>query len=381
MKKNNYKLFNFNLFVIMSTFGRNLVEIFIALILFKAGFSLKSIILFYTLIYAFCLMLSFPFIYIGKRYSHKIVTILSVISFGLLLIFLLNIKLTLEYLILVSFLYAVYRGGYWISRRYYNFRVIKKNDIGKHSTFITISDQVSKILAIFIGAVLLDKINVSLIFLLSGLLYLCSLLPLCELNFEHDKNGYELDIKNTFKAIGVGNSFLIGTYELNKMVQFLIPLYLYIYINNTFQIVGIMSVYTNLSVLIFTYLYGKTIDKSRSLLRISIFLTVLSFILKINVFGFALIVVSLMEGIVTKLYDVSINKEITQLSKKFEYNSYNFVYEILLVITRLIIGLILYIFVYDLKVMIYLVLLIMLIGIFIPFKQHKLDDFVWKNKN
>lgn len=372
------KLKNFNLYVFFSTFGRNLVEIFIAIILYKNGYTLKNILLYYAFIYAFCLIFVYPFIYISKKISHKIVSLISCISFGLLLILLLDIKNSLLYLLIISFLYALYRLGYWLSRRYYNFRVIKKHDIGKLSSFISIYDQLSKIIAIYVGAIFLDTIDYKYLFMLSGIIYLCSLLPLCNIEFEHNKNSFDIELKKTVKNIGIGNIYLIGSYELIRFVQFLIPLYLFIEIKNNFQIVGIMSVYTNVAVLIFVYLYGKQIDKSRNYLKLSVFMTVIAFFLKLNVIGTALIIVSFLEGLVTKLYDVSIAKEVNELSKKFEYNNYNMVYEYAVILLRLIISIGLYLFVYDIKVMIYVVLFFMLVGIFIPFKKRKLDDFVWK---
>lgn len=377
IKKNNLKHFNY--YVLLSTFGRNLVELFIGILLYKAGFNIKNVLLFYILIYGFCITFLYPFIIISKKVSHKIVSIISTVSFGLLLILLINIKLSLLYLFIYAFLYSLYRLGYWLSRRYYNFRVIKKTNIGKYSSFVSIYDQFAKIIAIYIGAICLDKINYEILFIVAGLIYLFSLLPLCNLDFEHDKNSINIDIKKTIKNFGFGNMYLIGSYELIRFVQFLIPLYLYIYIQQNFQIVGILSVYTNLAVLIFAYLYGKQVDKSRNLLKLSIFLSVLAFILKLNVAGMALVLVSLMEGIVTKMYDVSMAKEVNEFSKKFEYNNYNLVYELSTIIIRLFIGLILYLFTNDVKIMIYIVLFFMLIGIFIPFKKKSLKDFVWKN--
>jgi hypothetical protein len=100
--------------------------------------------------------------------------------------------------------------------------------------------------------------------------------------------------------------------------------------------------------------------------------------MKANVVSIALVVVSLLEGIAIKMYEISMNKELYSLSKKFEYNNYNLMYEILCKLFRSIVLIISYFFINDLKVMIYVSVGFILLGLFVNVKQIKKKDFEFK---
>ena len=50
----------FGLYVFLSTFSRNLIEVFIPVILYKFGYSLKEVIYYYLLTNVFSLVLTYP---------------------------------------------------------------------------------------------------------------------------------------------------------------------------------------------------------------------------------------------------------------------------------------------------------------------------------
>ena len=83
---NNQK--KFSLYVFLSTFARNLIEVFIPIILYKFGFSLKEVILYFLLVNFFSLILSYPCIYISNKYNNKVLGIIGIISFAILQILL-----------------------------------------------------------------------------------------------------------------------------------------------------------------------------------------------------------------------------------------------------------------------------------------------------
>ncbi len=158
-----------------------------------------------------------------------------------------------------------------------------------------------------------------------------------------------------------------------NVVKFLIPLYIFIYVKNTYQTIGIVNLITNLSLIVFTYLFGKTLDKSKNnFLIISVILTVIVFTLKVNSVGYALLLISALEGFVTKMYELSINKEFYTLSKKFEYNNYNLAYETVQNSFRTFVTLVFIIFNLKLKTMIYITLLCISISIFFNKNNNKI---------
>ena len=71
------------------------------------------------------------------------------------------------------------------------------------------------------------------------------------------------------------------------------------------------------------------------------------------------------------MYEISVNSEFYRLSKKFEYEKYNFAYEITQNLMRSIVTLILLITVNDLKLMIYITIAIIATGMFLKIKDEK----------
>ena len=74
----------FSWYVFLSTFSRNLIEVFIPIILYKFGFPLKTVILYYLLVNLFSLLLSYPCVYISNKYNNKILAIIGIMAFTIL---------------------------------------------------------------------------------------------------------------------------------------------------------------------------------------------------------------------------------------------------------------------------------------------------------
>ena len=96
---------------------------------------------------------------------------------------------------------------------------------------------------------------------------------------------------------------------------------------------------------------------------------------KANITSYLLILVAFLEGIVTKMYELSMSKEFYSLSKKFEYTNYNLVYELVLSIFRTFILLVCFVFIKDLKIMIYFSVALILFGLILKFRPIKGKDF------
>lgn len=366
---------NFNLYVFFSTFARNLVELYIPILFYKAGYDLPSIMIYFLLIHFISLLLDYPCIYLSKKFDNRVLSIVGIIAFCLLQI-LLNIKMIgIFSIILIAFVYALYRRGYWIARRYYNLKVIHKDDISKSYSIISIINQIGVIVSSYIGALFLDYFSLKILTVISIVLFLFSVIYLYKLKFTHEKNDIKIDLFKTLKKIPKEDIFLFGTYELTTVVKLIFPLFLYLYVKDTFQTVGLLTLFTNLATILFAYFYGKKVNGKKNFLTLSLVLVVLVFFMKCNVTGILLVIVSFFEGIVGKMHEISMSKEFYALSKKFEYYNYNLAYEVIQNISRTLMTLVLLIFVKDLKIMIYITLLVMLSGVFVKFKKARGKDF------
>lgn len=365
----------FNIYVFLSTFSRNLIEVFIPIILYKFGYSLKEVIFYYLLVNLFLILLVYPCITFSKKFSNRSLSLIGILSFILVQILLTKMVYSMNYIIVLSFLYALYRIGYWLARRFYNLKVIHKKDISKSYSLISIVNQIALIISSYVGALFLDFISIDALTIISIILFIISLLSLYMLKFEHEKNDVKLDLIGTIKKIPLSNLYLFGSYESINVIKFFFSLYLFIYVKDNYQTVGIMNLLTNLSTIVFAYFYGKKINNKKNYLKLSIIFMGLVYLFKANSTSYLLVLIAFLEGIATKMYELSMSKEFYSLSKKFEYANYNLVYELVLGIFRSLILLVCYIFINDLKVMIYLSVVIILIGLFIKFKPLKGEDF------
>lgn len=357
---NNQK--KFGVYVFISTFSRNLIEIFIPIILYQYGYNLKEVIFYYFLVNLISLIITYPCISFSKKYNNRVLAIIGIIAFVMLQISLNFMFDSVWYLVLLACLFALYRRGYWISRRFYNLKVIKKEKISIINSLISIINQIGVITSSYIGSLFLDFINIKILTVIAIILFLISIVPLYLLKFNHERNDVKLEFGKTIKQISNTDLYLFGSYELLNVMKFLFPLYLFMYVNNTYQTVGFISLLTNLSIVIFSYVYGRTISGKKNYLVLSIFLVVIVFIFKANCTSYLLIIISFLEGISTKMYELSIAKEFYTLSKRFEYNNYNLVYEVFQNFFRTFVVFILLVFVNDIKVMIYITLVFIMFG-------------------
>ena len=366
----------FNLYVFLSTFSRNLIEVFIPLILYKFGYSLKEVILYYLLVNVVLIILTYPCIWFSKKYSNRTLSLIGIFSFIIVQLLLNNLVYDIKYIFVLSFFYSLYRIGYWLARRFYNLKVIHKKDISNSYSLISIVNQVALIISGYVGSLFLDFISIEFLTVISILLFLISLVPLYKLDFNHEKNDEKIELVKTIKRIPVRNLYMFGAYESINVTKFLFTLYLFIYVKNNYQVVGIMNVLTNVATILFAYFYGKKINDKKNYVTLSIvFISLVYFIKANSISYFLLVLISFLEGIASKMYELSMSKEFYSLSKKFEYYNYNLVYELVLSVFRTFILLVCYLFIGDLKVMLYFAISLIFISSFMKFKPLKDKDF------
>lgn len=358
----------FNAYIFLTTFARSLLEVFIGTFLYKIGFSLQEVLLYYVLVMGFSTIITIPCFYIGRRYSNKLLSVIGIITLFALQLVLDTMTKKTYYLYIIALLYALYRRSYWIARRYYTLQVIDdKKNISKKYSFVSIANQLGAIIASYIGALLLQNFSLSIINIISFILLGISVFTLYKLDSKQEKNDAKLDLIGTIKTIPISSIIGISCYSLQVVISNLFPLFIIIYVKDTYTAVGLISVLTSISSLVFTYIYGRLINKNKNYLKLSILLYVILQALRINAQGIMLIIVTILIGFVTKMYEQSFQKEHILLSKNFELNNYNYAFETIQNIVRLILMLFLCIFISDVKIMLYITLFFISISGFITF--------------
>ena len=358
----------FNAYIFLTTFARSLLEVFIGTFLYKIGFSIQEVLLYYVLVMGFSTIITTPCFYICKRYSNKLLSVIGIITLFVLQLVLDTITKKTYYLYIIALLYAIYRRSYWIARRYYTLQVIDdKSNISKKYSFVSIANQLGAIIASYIGALLLQNFSLSIINNISFILLGISVFILYKLDLKQEKNDAKLDLIGTLKNIPISSIIGISCYSLLVVITNLFSLFIIIYVKDTYTAVGLISVLTSISSLVFTYIYGRLINKNKNYLKLSILLYVILQALRINTQGIMLIIVTILIGFVSKMYEQSFQKEHILLSKNFELNNYNYAFETIQNIVRLILMIFLCIFISDVKIMLYITLIFISISGFVTF--------------
>lgn len=360
----------FNMYVFLSTFSRNLIEVFIPMILYKNGYELKEVILYYFIVNLFSLIITYPCVWIAKKTNYKILSFLGIIAFFIMQVMLNSIIDSMIYIVTIALLFALYRRCYWMSRRYYNLNVMSNKNISISYSIISIVNQIGVIVASYIGSLLLDFVSIKVLTIISIILFVTSIIPLCFIKIHNNANNKKIKSLETMRKISFKKLYVFGAYELLNVIKFLFPLYLLIYVKDTYQTVGILTLLTNLATLIFSYIYGKKINGKKNFLNFSLLFVVIVYLLKANNTSYWLILIAFFEGIATKMLEISVNSEFYELSKKFEYEQYNLIYEMTQNIIRTIVMLILLLFVTELKLMIYITLIFIVVSVFF-YNQNK----------
>lgn len=352
MKKKFTTNTKFNIFNFISTFARSLVEIFVSLYLFKNGFSIHQLLLFFILENLFSIFLAYVYAIIGEKYNYSIPMFIGIISFAGLQLLLFHYVNSLTYIILISLLYASYRKGYWISRRFYITNIMPKKESSGPFSIVMVVGQLGSIIAGYIGSLLLDGLNMNYLIILSSILFIISVIPLITIKYEKTSKKIEL-IKN-LKKYDKRNFLAFSIYELNNLLEFIFPIYIAIYIKDTYTMAGTTNAISKISIIIFILIYGKLIKKKNYFVLSTIIVIVMN-ILKLFTLSYTILVAYFLEGIVKKMQNQSLNKIYFENQNEINNTHHSLIYQIIESVVRVIVTLPL-LFVNDLSVMIIFVI-------------------------
>ncbi len=322
----------FNIFSFVSSFARALIETFISLYLFKNGFPITSIVAFYCIENIFSLIFAYSFIRIGERFNYAIIMIIGLVSFVALQIILGNVENSWTYIILISLIYSLYRRGYWVSRRHYITSVMPTEKSSHSFSILVVFSQIATILAGYIGALLLDNFNIIVLTIVSSILLIVSVIPLFLIKTNKEK--VKINLKSNLKKYDKSNIVLFSFYELNNLLTMLFPIYIALYIKDTYIMAGNLNAISNISIILFVMIYGKIINKNKNFVFISTTLLLMISLLKLMQVDYFVLVVYFLDGLVQKMQNQSINKIYFENRKEMDVTHYNLIYQIVEAISR-----------------------------------------------
>lgn len=335
----------YNIFILLSTMARNVVEIFSSVLLYKFGYSIKEILLFFTILYLVGAITSVITIYLTKVIKPKFILIISSLIFSGSFYFMSVMNKTFTNLIIFSIIYSVGCYTYHSLRHYFAIKTIdndKRNNIGN----ILIYTNIGVVIASLVLSYIESKLSTLVMAIIVIAISLVALIPLFRLELEEDntKIKYEKIPKN---------KFLFFLLEQSKVINLLLqPLYLYLFINSKIEYVGIFNVVMGISSCIFIYFFVRKIDDKKYFKYLNILFCIF-LLLKLNVTNkYLVLLIGLFEGLGVKMFEVVSAENIYNIDKNINVKGYIIITEIIFCLVRSILCFIGYL-INDIKIILY----------------------------
>lgn len=345
----------YNIFILISTFARNIIEVFSSVILYKMGYSLKEIFIFYFVLYLGGIFFSIITIYLTDKIKIKYLLILSSIIFSLSFYYISVMEKNITNLIIFSLLYSAGSFSYHNIRHYLGIKSLnknKRNNIGNIVIYMNIALLISSLVSGYLNSIVSNLVLAIILVIIS----LFSIIPLLRLNISKNDNIIKYEKIDINKI-----SFFI--LEQGKVLFLLLePLYIYLYVMKSFKYVGIASSVTVVSSLIFIYFFVRKIDDKKYFKYLNLILCLI-LIFKINISNKHLMIFTVfLEGLGIKMFEVVSMENMYNIQSTTNTKGYLIITESIFCLVRAILCLI-FIYINNLKIILYtLIILIMITG-------------------
>jgi len=247
----------YELSVWLHVVARSLSSVFIPILLYTTGFPIPDILLFYIILNAF----DTPFNFVARALVQKIGARLVIVLATFLAVLFFSLFGLLESgawgtLGLLAFVYALYDSFYWVSYIYL-FMVTTKSggDKGKETGSFFIIRRLGTIIAPLIGAGVLIFSDKDILYYVSALLFLLSLVPLIWVRGIQDKPARKMPtFKEYFKHPREKKNFLsLGLFSIHSSAESVMwPLFVYLVFNSV-ESVAFIPVIIGVSTILLTY--------------------------------------------------------------------------------------------------------------------------------
>ena len=325
---------SYNIYMFISSFTRNIIDIYSVVLLYQNGISLNNIIGIYAITYFIGSYISTLSIKIGNRIGFKYILIFSSIITSISF-YIIN-ESTDPYLISIFLSLSIFT--YHPIKHYYGINLLtQKEQIGNMIILTYIATILSSYFAIK---------EIKLIYLV--IISLLSVIPSLFIK----KEPYQKIIYPKSIAKSTMNFFIL---DQTKIVFLLLqPLYLYT-ISNTISYVGVFNIVITISSIIYIYKFANKKDIEKYYKYINILFTII-LLLKLNIDNKnILLIIAFLEGIGVKTNELISTMNLYKNKKST--TGYIIISEIIFCLVRGAILSIIYILKLNLKLSLYLLLL------------------------
>ena len=340
------KLTLYNVFLFLSNISRNIVEIFSFVYLYQKGYKIKNILLFYSIYYLVGVFISYITVYLTKCIRRKVLLIISGLLYGVSFYYLSVMSMTNYNLVILSIILSTSSFIYHTIRHYYAMNLVDKVEDKKIAS-ILISAYLPIIFSSILGSYIVDKYSILVSSIIVIILSVISIIPLIFIRDDITNNKIEYSKIN-------GNKLVFFILEQFKVIFLLLePIYLYLYVKKSLNYVGTFNILICISSIIYLYYIAHRININKYFKYINIIFC-LVLLLKLNITNkYILLVVALLEGLGIKSFELTSNKNIYNIENS-NINGYLITCELIFCFLRSIICLIFYLFIDNVKVMLYI---------------------------
>lgn len=345
----------YNTYIFISTFTRNIIDLYSVVYLYKLFPSIKTIIGIYSLVYFLGIFISYLSIKLGNKVGYKYILIFSSIITSITFIVLNNTKIINTYI--VSILLSLSIFTYHPLKHYYGITFLNKKEKVGISLILVY-------LASFFSSYFVIKDVKPIILIIITIIGIIPTL-LIEKNTPK-KIAYPKKIHSSKLRFFIFDQFRI-------LFLLLEPLYLYI-ISKTISYVGLFNIIITISSVL--YLYFIANNKNTNVKKYYCYINIIFVIfllLKLNITNKTiLLIIAFFEGIGIKTNELISTMNLYQIKKlrPFDKEGYLIISEMIFCSTRSITLFIFYLFNINLIIIMY----ILLIGVFILSFQYSQSE-------
>ena len=340
------KLTLYNIFLFLSNISRNIVEIFSFVYLYQKGYKIKNILLFYSIYYLVGVFISYITVYLTKCIRRKVLLIISGLLYGIAFYYLSVMSTTNYNLVILSIVLSTSSFIYHTIRHYYAMNLVDKVEDKKIAS-ILISAYLPIIFSSILGSYIVDKYSILVSSIIVIILSVISIIPLIFIKDDITNNKIEYSKINSNKLV----FFILEQFKVIFLL--LEPIYLYLYVKKSLNYVGAFNILICISSIIYLYYIAHRININKYFKYINIIFC-LVLLLKLNITNkYILLIVALLEGLGIKSFELTSNKNIYNIENS-NINGYLITCELIFCFLRSIICLMFYLFIDNVKVMLYI---------------------------
>jgi len=258
----------FELSVWFHALALSLVSIFIPILLYKTGFSISEIILYYFLFNLFDVPLNFAASALTRHIGARAVAIIGTFAAILFIISLLNLHTSGAYvcnLVIMAIFAALYDTMYWVAHLYLFIQSDTDIDHTSKNTGVFYAVRQTAItIGPIIGAAILLFFNEQILLFMVIIFFLISIVPLSVMHHPSNKPAKKLLLHDFFEHLGVRRTYLSKMFYNfhNEVETTLFPLFIFT-LFGTIQSVAAIPLIASLAAIIIALSLGTVPHEHR----------------------------------------------------------------------------------------------------------------------